>query len=96
MLTADEFISALKRSALEDEASACAMIDVEPHLSAIIHDQRTFGLLYRALNQTVLSHLFSKADFIPSRFFSSFAAARIWLLDNSLRMRGNFLSQMVF
>lgn len=82
-LNADEFISLLKRRALEDEAGACAMIDsAAPRLSTIIHDQRAFGLLYRALSQTVLSHLFSKADFIPYRFFSSFVAARTWLLDN--------------
>lgn len=84
LLEADHFIDLLKRRALWDETDACRMIDfAAPHLSAIIHDQHAFRLYYRSLNQTVLSHLFSKVDFIPSRFFSNVAAARIWLVDNS-------------
>lgn len=83
LLEADHFINLLKRRALWDETGACQIIDfAEPHLSTIIRDQHAFRSFYRALSQTVLSHLFSKVDFIPSRFFNSFAAARIWLLDN--------------
>lgn len=84
LLETDHFIDLLKRRALWDETAACRMIDfAAPHLSTIIHDQHSFKLFYQTLSQTVLSHLFSKADFIPSRFFSSFAAARIWLVDSS-------------
>ncbi|GEM_PF-5546914 len=84
LLESDHFIDLLKRRALWDETGACRMIDfAAPHLSEIIHDQHAFRLFYGTLSQTVLSHLFSKVDFIPSRFFSSFAAARIWLLDTN-------------
>lgn len=84
LLEADHFIDLLKRRALWDEAGACRMIDfAAPHLSTIIHNQHAFRLFYSTLSQTVLSHLFSKVDFIPNRFFANFAAARTWLLDNS-------------
>src|SRR3990167_3379378 len=84
LLEADHFINLLKRRALWDEAGAGRMIDyAAPYLPTIICDERAFRLFFYTLSRNILSHLFSKADFILHRFFNSIAAARTWLLDNT-------------
>ena len=84
LLEADHFINLLKRRALRDETGACRIIDyAAPHLPAIIRDTRAFKLFFQALSKNVLTHLFSKADFIPKRFLNNIATTSHWLRDNN-------------